>query len=60
MKTVYKKTHDYICCNCEKQYNWQQGKSVVYGKMEYKTIREQKSIEKHFCSQECFSAYNSK
>ncbi|MCP4051601.1 MAG: hypothetical protein GY739_00825 [Mesoflavibacter sp.] len=54
MKVVHKKTHDYVCHNCDKQYNWQQGKSVVYGKREYKTIQERKAIEKHFCSQECY------
>lgn len=54
---VYKKTHDYICSNCQTQFNWEQGKSCRYGKHEYKTLREKKLIEKMFCSNECYNEF---
>ncbi len=54
MEVVFKKTHKYVCFECDGQFDWQDGKSVVFGKMEYKTVREQKAIEKFFCSERCY------
>lgn len=57
MKIVYKKTHDHICFECDNQFNWVQGVSIVYGKQEYKTIEERREIEKIFCSLDCFNKW---
>ena len=56
MKVVFRKNKNfkYVCFNCDKQFNWIQGVSVRFGKMEYKTIQEEKETDKIFCSQKCY------
>ena len=52
MKLIFRKTHDYQCENCNKQFNWNE-ESLVWGKAEYKTIQEKKRDQKFFCSRKC-------
>ena len=54
VKIVFRKTHQYCCHQCNKQFDWDEGKSVVYGKPEYKTIQEKRAIEKFFCTEICY------
>ena len=58
MKIVFKKTHDHICHNCNTQFNFIKGKSLYFGKLEYRTRTERDRVEKYFCSDECASNYN--
>lgn len=57
MEVVFKKdkTKDYVCDNCSKQFNWN-NESRYWGKMEYKTIQEEKE-RKFFCSEQCAKKY---
>lgn len=50
MKVIFKKTKDYLCNNCDSQFNWNDN-TLRYGKMEYKSIQEKEKIEKIFCSE---------
>jgi hypothetical protein len=54
MEIAFIRKHKYICHHCEEQYEWQQDKSIVFGKPEYKTESERKIFEKNFCCPECF------
>lgn len=56
MKIVFLKTHKYVCYTCNNQFDWGED-SFVWGKMEYKTVQEQKSIEKYFCSNDCINEF---
>ena len=51
MEIVDKDTK-YKCDQCGKRFNWDKN-SWRLGKMEYKTLTEQKEHEKTFCSDEC-------
>lgn len=58
MKIAFKKTHKYCCDNCGKQFDWQDGKSIAYGKSEYKTVHERRTTEKTFCSEACYYEFD--
>lgn len=56
MEVVFKKTAKYICDNCDVQFDWTK-ESVAYGKPEYKTVQEQREIEKVFCTEKCYKEW---
>ena len=58
MNLVFKKTHNHICDQCNRQFDFEKGKSLYFGKLEYSTKNERNRIEKYFCSEVCASEHN--
>lgn len=56
MKVAFRKTHDYCCCFCDKQFNWDT-RSCRYGKEEYSSDAEIREVDRVFCSKQCFDLY---
>ena len=43
MKIIYRRSKDYICNVCEKEFNWNK-ESSYYGKLEYKFNTEWEKV----------------